>query len=140
MPTNILYASVGDGHRKNVAMFAHIDRGSEVVDHHSLFLVSAPPEIERPHVHHSSFEIHDMDTQAIGHDWLTKKGYKPAWGVGRHILGSQIFDYWWDIDGFMVEHYIDSDIVNDQTPVSFHPAASARDAAWGPDVPQEFLE
>jgi hypothetical protein len=40
----------------------------------------------------------------------------------------------------MTEHYIDGDVVNDETPVSFHPATSARDAAWGPDVPQEFLE
>ena len=140
MPNNLLYVSPFDRPRKNVAMFAHIDRGSELIGHHSLFLVSAPPEIERPHVRHSSFEIHDMDTQAIGHDWLAKKGYKPAWGVGRHIIGSQIFDYRWDTSGFMVEHYIDGDIVNKQTPVSFDPAASARDPAWGPDVHQEFLE
>lgn len=76
-------------------MFAHVDRESDFVDHHSIFLVTGPPETEKPHVHHSSFEIHDLDTQTIGHDWLLKKGYKPAWGVGRHILGSQIFDYWW---------------------------------------------
>ena len=40
----------------------------------------------------------------------------------------------------MTEHYIDGDVVNEETPVSFHPAASAKDAAWGPDVPHEFLE
>ena len=46
----------------------------------------------------------------------------------------------WDPHGFMTEHYIDGDVVNKETSVSFHPASSARDAAWGPDVPQEFLE
>jgi hypothetical protein len=35
--------------------------------------------------------------------WLAKKKYKSVWGVGRHILGSQIFDYWWDPTGFMIE-------------------------------------
>jgi hypothetical protein len=83
-----------DGSRKNVAMFAHIERGAELVDHHSIFLVTRPPHITHSHVHHCSFEIHDFDTQLIGHDWMLKQGYKPAWGVGRHILGSQIFDYW----------------------------------------------
>ena len=94
MPTNILYVKEEDGSRKNVAMFAHIDRGVDLVDHHSIFLVTRPPHIEHTHVHHCSFEIHDFDTQQIGHDWMLKQGYKPAWGVGRHILGSQIFDYW----------------------------------------------
>lgn len=46
------------------------------------------------HVHHSSFEVHDFDAQALGHQWLKKEGYELAWGVGRHVLGSQIFDYW----------------------------------------------
>lgn len=139
MPTNVLY--IDDGEKKtNVGMFAHIDRGDQLVDHHTVFLVTLPPGHDKPHPHHCSFEIHDFDTQAMGHDWLTRKGYNSAWGLGRHILGSQIFDYWWDPNGFMVEHYIDGDIVNKETPVSFHLASSAKDAAWGPDVPATFLE
>jgi len=35
--------------------------------------------------------------------WLAAKKYTSVWGVGRHILGSQIFDYWWDTSGFMIE-------------------------------------
>ena len=50
---------------------------------------------EPSHIHHSSFEVHDMDTQLLGHDWLRKGGWTNAWGVGRHVLGSQIFDYWY---------------------------------------------
>ncbi|OJJ98569.1 hypothetical protein ASPACDRAFT_45077 [Aspergillus aculeatus ATCC 16872] len=37
-----------------------------------------------------------FDTQEVGHQWLAQKGYTSVWGVGRHILGSQSFDYWWD--------------------------------------------
>lgn len=38
--------------------------------------------------------------------YLEKKGYQSVWGVGRHILGSQIFDYWYQPEGkFMIEHY-----------------------------------
>lgn len=140
IPTNVLYVPGVDDKTSNVGMFAHIDRGDELVDHHSIFLTSLPPDHTQPHVHHCSFEIHDLDTQELGHFWLAKKGYKSVWGVGRHILGSQIFDYWWDPNGFMVEHYIDGDVVNKETPVSFELAESAKDAAWGPDVPSTFLE
>lgn len=70
--------------------FLHLDRGRELVDHHCFFLFEGP----KWHVHHSSFETHDFDTQLLGHHWLREKGYKNCWGVGRHIMGSQIFDYW----------------------------------------------
>lgn len=33
------------------------------------------------------------------------------WGVSRYILGSEIFDYWWDTTGSMIEHYADGDLV-----------------------------
>ena len=71
-------------------MFWRLDRGKERVDHHSFFFYEGP----KFHPHHASFETHDFDTQVLGHDWLREKGYRNCWGVGRHILGSQIFDYW----------------------------------------------
>lgn len=96
VPSDMLYVDEPNGERKNVAMFAHLDRGQDLVDHHTLFIATLTPEssIPHPHVHHCSFEVHDFDTQALGHQWLEEKGYKNVWGLGRHILGSQIFDYW----------------------------------------------
>ena len=76
---------------KDMTTFMHLDRGHELVDHHVFFIYEGP----KHHVHHSSYEVFDFDTQVIGHDWLVKKGYENCWGVGRHILGSQIFDYWY---------------------------------------------
>lgn len=75
---------------RDITTFLHLDRGSELVDHHCFFFFEGP----KSHVHHSSFETHDFDTQVLGHDWLRSKGYESCWGVGRHIMGSQIFDYW----------------------------------------------
>lgn len=96
VPSDILYINLPNGQKKNVAIFAHLDQGQGLVDHHTLFIASLTPDstIPEPHVHHCSFEVHDFDTQALGHQWLAEKGYKNVWGVGRHILGSQIFDYW----------------------------------------------
>lgn len=68
----------------------HLDRGEDMVDHHCFFIYEGP----KAHVHHTSFEVNDFDTQALGHDWLKERGYEICWGVGRHLLGSQIFDYW----------------------------------------------
>jgi hypothetical protein len=92
------------------------------------------------HVHHCSFEVHDFDTQNLGHEWLASKGYKSVWGVGRHILGSQLFDYWWDTTGNMIEHYADGDLVNEETPVGWGLAGDESLAVWGPEVPKWFLE
>lgn len=94
-PTDFLYVPTGqegqDGKQetKDVAVFAHIDRGDEPVDHHTFFMSGNPTA----HVHHCSFEVHDYDTQHLGHQWLAGKKYTSVWGIGRHILGSQLFDY-----------------------------------------------
>ncbi|KOC10384.1 trihydroxytoluene oxygenase [Aspergillus flavus AF70] len=135
VPTDFLYVEK-DGRRKNVALFAHIDRGDDYVDHHSFFMSTNASS----HVHHCSFEVHDFDTQKLGHQWLTDKKYKSVWGVGRHILGSQIFDYWWDTTGNMIEHYTDGDLVNNQTPIGYGPAGDESLAVWGPEVPAWFLK
>ncbi|KAH7408958.1 Glyoxalase/Bleomycin resistance protein/Dihydroxybiphenyl dioxygenase [Cadophora sp. MPI-SDFR-AT-0126] len=73
--------------------FIHIDHGAEHTDHHSFF-IGWQDESKPAFVHHSSFEVNDYDTQSLGHDWLQSQGWINCWGIGRHVLGSQIFDYW----------------------------------------------
>lgn len=125
-----------DGKKQIVTIFTHLDLGESLVDHHCFFLAASPTT----HVHHSSFEVHDYDTQNLGHQWLAQKGYKSVWGVGRHILGSQIFDYWWDTTGNMMEHYADGDLVNSRTPIAYVKAGNESLAIWGPELPLSFLQ
>ncbi|KAK1715175.1 glyoxalase [Colletotrichum lupini] len=87
-PSELVHAP--DNKDKSVTVFFRLARGKEFVDHHCFFFLEGP----KFHVHHSSFETHDFDTQVLGHDWLREQGHKLCWGVGRHIMGSQIFDYW----------------------------------------------
>lgn len=137
VPTDILYVPSATGDEKHeVAIFAHLDLGPTYTDHHTIFLSTN----QTSHVHHASFEVHDFDTQSLGHAWLAKKGYTSVWGVGRHILGSQLFDYWWDTTGNMIEHYADGDLVNEDTPVGWGEAGDESLAVWGPEVPKWFLE
>lgn len=91
---------VHEGENPMVCFF-HLDRGEEYTDHHSFYIKPAKPGIE-PAVTHAAFEIHDFDVQQLGHQFLVEKGYELCWGVGRHVLGSQVFDYWFDTSRFMV--------------------------------------
>lgn len=122
---------------KPITVFFHIDRGEEYTDHHAFFFKRTKPGLV-PHVAHAAFEVHDFDIQQLGHDFLTSKGYNLCWGVGRHVLGSQVFDYWHDPSGFIVEHYADGDLVNKETPVAHMPAGPQTLAVWGPPVPSVF--
>ncbi|KAF2837729.1 Glyoxalase/Bleomycin resistance protein/Dihydroxybiphenyl dioxygenase [Patellaria atrata CBS 101060] len=120
---------------EDITTFMHLDRGKEQVDHHCFFFFEGP----KFHVHHSSYEVHDFDIQGLGHQWLREKGYDLVWGIGRHVLGSQIFDYWWDPSKFMMEHYVDGDLVDDTTPTSRTKAGPGNLHIWGPELPPTFL-
>ncbi|KAL1629784.1 hypothetical protein SLS56_005307 [Neofusicoccum ribis] len=123
---------------KDETCFMHIDLGPDFTDHHSFFL-GVDPQAAAAYVHHSSYEVNDFDTQTLGHDWLRSKGWTNCWGVGRHVLGSQIFDYWFDGSGNIVEHYTDGDLVNGDTPPHREPASPDSLHIWGPNIPLAFV-
>ena len=117
--------------------FLRCDRGDRPADHHTIFALHTPGDIN---VHHASFEVQDPDAVHIGHEWLKEKGYKPAWGVGRHLLGSQIFDYWRSPWGYMFEHYADGDLLTADMPAGDYPATEENLAQWGPALAPRFFE
>ncbi|KAJ5982940.1 hypothetical protein N7481_005039 [Penicillium waksmanii] len=63
------------------------------------------------------------------------KAMRIAGGVGRHIMGSQIFDYWFDTSRFILEHYVDGDLINDTSPTERELASPSNLHVWGPDLP-----
>ncbi|EPE06509.1 glyoxalase family protein [Ophiostoma piceae UAMH 11346] len=130
-PSELVHDEAGVNH----TVFFRLDRGADQVDHHIFFLYEGPAS----HVHHTSYETHDFDTQVLGHDWLREKGYKNCWGVGRHVMGSQIFDYWFDPAGFILEHYVDGDLLNMTEPTHNTMEKDAHLHVWGPDVPPTFM-
>ncbi|KAL5591179.1 hypothetical protein FOVSG1_010068 [Fusarium oxysporum f. sp. vasinfectum] len=130
-PSDIQHDETG----RHIAAFMHLDLGKTFTDHHSFFIFEGP----KSHVHHSSFEVHDFDTEVLGHDYLRHQGYENCWGVGRHILGSQIFDYWYDTSGFILEHYVDGDQVNCDSKMNIELATPGGLHIWGPDLPPGFL-
>jgi catechol 2,3-dioxygenase-like lactoylglutathione lyase family enzyme len=87
--------------------FLRCDRGAQLTDHHSLFLLQA---LDKPRFNHAAFEVVDVNDIMCGHDHLKAHGREASWGIGRHILGSQIFDYWLDPWGHELEHWTDGDL------------------------------
>jgi hypothetical protein len=116
--------------------FNHIDAGDEYVDHHVLLGIQS----ENAEFNHLSFEVADFDDVNTGHNFLQSKGYKHAWGVGRHVLGSQIFDYWRDPWGRIHEHFTDSDVVNNTHEGGRWEVHVGLNNQWGPEFPEDFID
>jgi catechol 2,3-dioxygenase-like lactoylglutathione lyase family enzyme len=108
--------------------FLRCDRGDHYVDHHTLFLVGTGTAA----FNHAAFEVSDFDDLMAGHTHLTARGRHAQWGIGRHILGSQIYDYWLDPYGHMIEHWTDGDLFNNTTPPNIADLASLLGSQWGP--------
>jgi hypothetical protein len=88
---------------------------------------------------HSAYQVSDLDSLAAGGQHLTDCGYHRSWGIGRHIQGSQIFDYWRDPDGLMVEHFTDGDLFDCSVEPGWAPFAASGLAQWGPPPTKDFL-
>jgi catechol 2,3-dioxygenase-like lactoylglutathione lyase family enzyme len=133
LPSDEVYAGVPDN---LVASFNRCDRGETFVDHHTFLC------FESPHVglNHLSFEVQSFDDLMVGHEHLRAAGYRHVWGVGRHLLGSQIFDYWEDPWRRVHEHWTDTDMLNARSGPGQHPVEVGLSTQWGEPPPQSFVE
>jgi len=125
----------GQRERGPVMSFIRCDRGATATDHHTLALVLGPAN----RYVHSAYEVADLDALAAGGEFLRERGYRRSWGIGRHIQGSQIFDYWRDPDGFLVEHYADGDLFDCTLEPGWAPMTASGLAQWGPPATKDFL-
>ena len=112
--------------------FLRCDRGETPTDHHTLFLVQSP---KGPGFNHAAFEVADLDDLMLGHQRLKETGRHAEWGVGRHILGSQVFDYWRDPWGHTVEHWTDGDLFTAADGSNVATLQDLLGVQWGPAAP-----
>lgn len=117
-----------------VGGFYRLSRGDEYVDHHSIGFVRS--QASAGTAHHSSFEMASFDALGIAHQLLQRGGWAHRWGIGRHVLGSQIFDYWYDPEGNIVEHYADGDVFNESTSPGSYLNSPDILAQWAPPLPR----
>jgi catechol 2,3-dioxygenase-like lactoylglutathione lyase family enzyme len=130
------YVHAEDDPAMLLATFVRADRGADYVDHHTMMF----GRHHKAGLNHISYEVQDIDDLQAGHDWLVQSRYDHLWGIGRHLLGSQIFDYWKDPWGRVHEHWTDTDVLNNETPPRRVPRSEGLRSQWGPQAPQEFRD
>lgn len=118
------------------AAFFRLDLGDRPADHHTIAM--AQSVVSR--YGHSAFELVDVDAVGMGQQVLVNAGWKHSWGIGRHLLGSQIFDYWEDPWGSKHEHYCDGDVFTADAPAGVFPISRESMAQWGPAIPKSFTK
>ena len=120
-----------------IGSFNRCDRGDEYVDHHVFFCIRH----EQAGLNHFSFEVHDVDDVFAGHQRLEELGkYEHMWGIGRHLLGSQVYDYWADPWGRVHERWADTDRLNARSGSNLLPAHEALSSQWGGPPPERFIK
>lgn len=125
----------GQRNRGPVMSFIRCDRGRTPADHHTLAITLGPSN----RYVHSAYQVCDLDVIAAGAEYLKDRGYHRSWGIGRHNQGSQIFDYWRDPDGFLVEHFSDGDMFDCTLEPGWAPMTTSGLAQWGPPATKDFL-
>lgn len=125
----------GQRDRGPTMSFIRCDRGMTPTDHHTMAMMLGPSN----RYVHSAFQVADLDALAAGGEHLRDQGFQHSWGIGRHVEGSQIFDYWRDPDGLLVEHYADGDLFDCTLEPGWSPLTASGLAQWGPPATKDFL-
>jgi len=113
------------GDRSNVVgSFNRLDRGGDPVDHHVLNCYNSAT----PGLQHVSFEVQDIDDLFVGHNHLRRLGkYEHMRGVGYHVPGGQVYDYWLNPWGQMHEHWLTTRRFTAASPINLMPAPKEHD-------------
>ena len=127
IPSDVQYLADGSP----CLAFCRLNLGEQPADHHTVVIVGG---IEEKY-EHSAYEVVDLDALGQGQQVLRAQGHRHLWGIGRHVLGSQLFDYWIDPDGFEYEHYTDGDLFTADFETAYSPLEFGGLWAWGDDAP-----
>ena len=115
--------------------FLHGIHGS---DHHLIALAHSPEGVG---YHHSSWDVSSVEEVGQGAMQMKLAGYgKDGWGLGRHVAGSNYFQYVRDPWNSYAEYSFDIDYVpkgHEWEPG--YPEPDDRLYLWGPDVPNDFI-
>ena len=81
-------------------------------DHHSIAIARA----DGPGLNHTAFEMPNFNALMTGVGRMQHKGFEIDWGVGRHGPGNNIFSYFREPNGLIVEYTAEVDQVDDSYP------------------------
>eukprot|EP00941_MAST-03F_sp_MAST-3F-sp1_P003380 g3380.t1 len=143
--SDFLYPATKKYRPTPLGTFLRTDLGDEPSDHHTFFMLAIPAD-EPGELDHCAFEVRDYDDVAEGHRYLAMKAalgrkYSFGVGVGRHMLGGQIYDYWREPVQHMWEHACDSDRMTSSYPTGYNIPSSTGFGSIGEVVTtEEFVD
>jgi catechol 2,3-dioxygenase-like lactoylglutathione lyase family enzyme len=100
-------------------------------DHHTIALAYG----DALSLNHAAFDMADIDGLMYGAGRLTGDGYNIEWGLGRHGPGNNVFTYFIDPEGFVIEYTTEMEQIDESAYVA-HDAAywsgfANRPCRWG---------
>lgn len=113
--------------------FLHAVHGS---DHH----IVAFAKSDAPGLHHSSWYVGSVQDMGQGASYMAERGYRQGWGLGRHVLGSNFFQYIRDPWGSYAEYSGGADYI--AADADWAGEAQAEEDGfylWGPSPPEDFV-
>jgi catechol 2,3-dioxygenase-like lactoylglutathione lyase family enzyme len=133
IPSDELYI----GESGNVlGQFDRLDLGDTLVDHHVIFLLRGP----RSGLHHASFQVEGIDDIFFGFDHMMSRRRDHVRGIGRHALGSQIFNYWMSPFDQMHEHWFSQERLDAASKFNRIPIGEGMSYDTGEKPPRRFVE
>lgn len=106
-------------------------------DHHGIGLCPGSTG-----VHHYAFEVDSFAALGSMGDHLLANGIRYIWGPGRHGPGENLFAYFEDGDGSMVELYSDMLQIDDDSSyrLAEWPDVASSANVWGPPPPEAWFQ
>jgi catechol 2,3-dioxygenase len=80
-------------------------------DHHSIAVARG----QGPCLNHMAYEVANMDGLMRGAGRMRHNGFPVEWGVGRHGPGDNVFSYFVEPNGFVVEYTTEIEQVDEAT-------------------------
>ena len=100
-------------------------------DHHSIAVARG----NGPTLNHCAFEMAGIDGLMRGAGRMKKHGFNVEWGIGRHGPGDNVFGYFVEPNGFVVEYTAEVQQVDEATyqahDANYWRAFPMRPCRWG---------
>ncbi|MBK17804.1 MAG: bleomycin resistance protein [Rhodospirillaceae bacterium] len=109
---------------KDIGVFLRAPGSSE---HHDVFLSKRG---DRAGFQHVAYEVRDFDEVMFLGSHLEEQGWETHFGPGRHIFGSNIFWYFWNPAGGLLEITADLDCIDDDWEMRYHDSLPKGAGTW----------
>jgi catechol 2,3-dioxygenase len=80
-------------------------------DHHSIAMARG----DGPSLNHCAYEVANIDGLMRGAGRMKQNGFNVEWGVGRHGPGNNVFSYFVEPNGFVVEYTAEVEQIDEAT-------------------------